>query len=553
MTEVPAAGPGSQEGAGGPPGPDQPTGSPAGSTSAWATPRRRTHPLTPWVSSVRTLAVLIGALLVFGGGNLRGLAGEIGGLLGLLLILAGIATLLLISVAVNYLAWTRTEFFFDASGDFRLDSGILQRNERRLTLSRLQSADINRPLLGRVVGLSQLRIEVAGGGDSRVVLSYLSDADAQALRAEIIARAAGMAPDVGEAPEAVLATVPTNDLVVSLLLRSETIILFGVTILVVLTVTMSEGPSGLLLILVTGGLPLLTVFGQFGRFFGFTVADSPDGLRLRHGLINVQSQTVPPGRVQAIEISEPLLWRRRGWVRVSLNVAGLQSEQDNAQEHVLLPVAPQDVARQIIARVMPGVDPGALEFVPAPPMARRRAWLQFRNLGVAHDDLVLATSRGFLTRRVAVIPHARTQSVEVTRGPWQRRLGLASVQVDSTPGPVTVVALYRSASDARALAEEQLVRAARARAAGPAERWMTGRGTAPPDAPGATPEAEPTDARHMGVLDPTPGLPTSEPGTSRPPSLGPPGAGPVGAVPTDGGPTDDPLAPSGPTGPTGSP
>ena len=229
---------------------------------------------------MRTIAVLIGVLLVFGGGNLRGLAGEIGGLLGLLLILAGIATLLLISVAVNYLAWTRTEFFFDASGDFRLDSGILQRNERRLTLSRLQSADINRPLLGRVVGLSQLRIEVAGGGDSRVVLSYLSDADAQALRAEIIARAAGMAPDVGEAPEAVLATVPTNDLVVSLLLRSETMILFGVTILVVLTVTMSEGPSGLLLILVTGGLPLLTVFGQFGRFFGFTVADSPDGLRI---------------------------------------------------------------------------------------------------------------------------------------------------------------------------------------------------------------------------------------------------------------------------------
>ena len=553
MTEAPAAGPGPQEGAGTSPGPDSPIGPPAGSASAWATPRRRTHPLTPWVSSVRTIAVLIGVLLVFGGGSLRGLAGEIGGLLGLLLIVAGIAALLLISVAVNYLAWTRTEFFFDASGDFRLDSGIMQRNERRLTLSRLQSADINRPLLGRVVGLSQLRIEVAGGGDSRVVLSYLSDADAQALRAEIIARAAGMDPDVGEAPEAVLATVPTNDLIVSLLLRSETMILFGVTILVVLTVTMSEGPSGLLLILVTGGLPLLTVFGQFGRYFGFTVADSPDGLRLRHGLINVQSQTVPPGRVQAIEISEPLLWRRRGWVRVSLNVAGLQSEQDNAQEHVLLPVAPHDVARQIIARVMPGVDPGALDFLPAPPAARRRAWFQFRNLGVAHDELVLATSRGFLTRRVAVIPHARTQSVEVTRGPWQRRLGLASVQVDSTPGPVSVVALYRSASDARAIAEEQLVRAARARAAGPSERWMTGRGTAPSDAAEATPEAEPADAAHMGALDPTPGLPTAEPGTSGPPAPEPPDAGPADAGPPDRGPTDNPLAPSGPPAPTGSP
>ena len=42
----------------------------------------------------------------------------------------------------------------------------------------LQSVDVVRPLLGRIVGLSQLRIEVAGTGDSRVLLSYLSESDA---------------------------------------------------------------------------------------------------------------------------------------------------------------------------------------------------------------------------------------------------------------------------------------------------------------------------------------------------------------------------------------
>jgi len=438
-----------------------------------ASPRRRTHPLTPLVASVRSLGVLVGVIVVFGTGNLRDLAAQVGGLLGAALILGALAILMLVSLGFNYLAWTRTEYFFDDSGDFRLDSGVLQRNERRVTLSRLQSVDTTRPLLGRVVGLSQVRIEVAGGGDSRVLLSYLTDAEAQALRAEIIARAAGMSPDVGEAPEAILATVPTGDLVVSLLLRSETMLLFLLTALIVVSVTLTEGPGGLLLIFVTGGLPLIAVFGQFTRFFGFTVADSPDGLRLRHGLVNVQSQTVPPGRVQAIEISEPLLWRRKGWVRVSLNVAGLQADQNGQLEHVLLPVAPHDVARQIISRVMPGVDPGAMDFLPAPDRARRRAWLQFRNLGVAHNDLVLAARRGFLTRRVAVIPHARTQSVGVTQGPWQRRLGLASVQVDSTPGPVSIVALHRTAGEARRIAEEQLVRAGASRASGPGERWMT--------------------------------------------------------------------------------
>ncbi len=455
---------------------------------------------------MRSLGVIVGAFVVFGNEGLRSVAANLGGLLGLALVLGALALLMLVSLGFNYLAWTRTEYFFDESGDFRLDSGVLQRNERRVTLSRLQSVDTTRPLLGRVVGLSQVRIEVAGGGDSRVLLSYLTDAEAQALRAEIIARAAGMSPDAGEAPEAVLATVPTGDLVVSLLLRSETMLLFVLTAVIVATVTLTEGPGGLLLILVTGGLPLLTVFGQFTRFFGFTVADSPDGLRLRHGLVNVQSQTVPPGRVQAIEISEPLLWRRKGWVRVSLNVAGLQADDSGQHEHVLLPVAPHDVARQIISRVMPGVDPGAMDFDPAPDAARRRAWLQFRNLGVAHDGLVLAASRGFLTRRVAVIPHARTQSVGVTRGPWERRLGLASVRVDSTPGPVSIVILHRSAAEARQIAEEQLVRAAAGRATGPGERWMAGR-----RAPG-----QPVPAIPGSAVPGTPRSPTPRSSTPRP-------------------------------------
>ena len=100
----------------------------------------------------------------------------------------------------HYLAWTRTEFFFDDAGDFRLDSGVLQRNERRVALSRLQSVDVVKPLLGRIVGLAQVRIEVAGAGDSRVLVSYLTETEAHALRAEIIARAAGVARTWGRPP-----------------------------------------------------------------------------------------------------------------------------------------------------------------------------------------------------------------------------------------------------------------------------------------------------------------------------------------------------------------
>jgi putative membrane protein len=464
---------------------------------------------------VRSVGILLGVVIVFGNNAVRDVASQLGWGAGLAVLIVGVVLLGGLTLAGHYLAWTRTEFFFDEAGDFRLDSGILQRQERRVALSRLQSVDIVRPLLGRIVGLSQVRIEVAGTGDSRVLLSYLSESDAQALRAEIIARAAGVNPDAGEAPEQVLAVVPTGDLVVSLLLRSETFALLALSVLIVVAAVATEGASGLGLLLVTGGIPIISVFSQFMRYFGFTVAQSPDGLRLRHGLASVQSQTVPPGRVQAVEVTEPLLWRRRGWVRVNLNVAGLQHGQDEGQaEHVLLPVAPREVAAGIVARVLPGVDLSAHEFRPAPRRARRRAWLQWGNLGVAVDDRVLATRRGFLTRQTALIPHARTQSVGVTQGPWQRRLDLASVRVDTTPGPVVVVGLHRDSREARSIAEEQLARAARARVSGPADRWMAGRPAGERGAAADGPEVG------SGVPPPAP-LPTSPDAVADPSGQGP--------------------------------
>jgi putative membrane protein len=259
----------------------------------------------------------------------------------------------------------------------------------------------------------------------------------------------------------------------------------------------------------------------------------------------------PPGRVQAIEISEPLLWRSRGWVRVSLNVAGLASGQEDGQvSQVLLPVAPKEVASRIIHRVLPGVDLSGLRLQPAPDRARKRAWLQWSNLAVAVDERVLVTSRGFLTRQLAVIPHARTQSVGVTQGPWQRALGLASVRVDTTPGPVVVVGLHRDAIEARAIAEDQLIRAARARAAGPAERWMTSRGPAgQPAPPSATPRpGHPAGAGPGAAGAQMPG--TTPSGAGHPPPQGrvaPPPSGvddsPAGGP---GGPGSEPPSPTTP-------
>ena len=90
---------------------------------------------------------------------------------------------------------------------------MLFRRSRRVRLDRLQAVDVVRPLVARALGLAELRLEVAGGSSSEAPLAYLSEAAAQQLRAELLARAAGLHHDTPEAPEAVLLEVPLGRLV----------------------------------------------------------------------------------------------------------------------------------------------------------------------------------------------------------------------------------------------------------------------------------------------------------------------------------------------------
>lgn len=429
---------------------------------------RRTHPVTPLVTMVRAAPVLIVGVFVFGDGAATDLFGGLG--------TAGVIALILIGVGgYAYVAWTRLEFFYDDDGDLRVNSGLLVRNERRVQLSRLQSVDVTQPLLARLFGLAELRPEVAGASAEGTTLRYLSLDDAQQLRAELLARASGMRGEadtaVATAPEQVLVQVPSPHLLASLVLQPSTVFL----VLLIPAVVVVAGVSGVWELGLTGVFlvfaPVTVVGGQFLKYFGFTVAQSTDGLRLRFGLTSHRSQTVPPGRVQAVRIERPLMWKPWGWVRVVVNVAGATTgDEGEDRPSVVLPVAPLPVARVVLQRVLPGVDPFAVPMTPAPASARWRAPLQFRQLGVGASASVFVARRGWLVPQWDVVPHARTQSVRVTQGPWQRRLGVASVHVDSTPGPVAITALHQDASTVRVMAAEQAWRAGVARRlAGPGQ------------------------------------------------------------------------------------
>jgi putative membrane protein len=424
---------------------------------------RRLHPLTPFLRGWKVFAAAVAIAL-------QQAYGDIG--LGWLLLVIGAS--IPFGVAYGWLSWRSTHYRV-GDDDLRLETGVLRKRSRRVRLDRLQAVDVVRPLVARALGLAELRLEVAGGSSSEAPLAYLSEGAAQRLRAELLARAAGLHHETPEAPEAVLLEVPLGRLVEATL-RSVALIGAVVALSVMGALAVALREWSLLGFAVPFLLAVVPVaVGTVVRHFGFTVAESPDGLRLRHGLLETRAQTVPPGRVQAVRVVEPWLWRSQGWCRVEVDVAGYVGE-GQAAASVLCPVAPRAQALALLTRVLPGVDVDAVPLTGVPAKAFWLDPVSWRSLGVGADDRVLVTRTGRFTRVTDVVLHEKLQSVRLRQGVLQRRLGLASVHLDTTPGPVRASAAHRPAGEARALVDAEVERARVSRSHARPDRWMSAPG-----------------------------------------------------------------------------
>lgn len=442
---------------------------------------RRLHPATPILNGWKYFAL---AIAVVGQDSLRELDFVLFG------VQLGVA--LVLGLVLGLFSWWFTKYRIEGRGEtaeLRIESGFLFRRSRRIRIDRLQAVDIVRPVLARLLGLAELRLEVAGGGKTEAPLAYLSERDAHRLRAELLARAAGLAADTPEAPERQLVSVTPGMLLAATILGAPFLTAaLGFVVVASVSVVLGEIVGVAFLVpWALGGLGV--VWRQFVSEFGFTVSESPDGLRIRKGMLDTWAQTVPPGRVQGVEIEQQLFWRPKQWVKLSVDVAGYAAKDGDQvrTSSTLLPVAPWPVARALLQRVLPDVDVDSVVRTRAPRSARWLRPIGWRYLRHGADDRVFVTDAGWLTRRTAVVPHAKMQSVRIKQGPLQRRLGLANVHVDTPAGPVNAVAVHRSSDEARQIAEEQAERSRRARQLAGPERWMSQPPRTPPQADGPQP------------------------------------------------------------------
>ncbi|MGX1543809.1 PH domain-containing protein [Streptomyces adustus] len=429
---------------------------------------RRLHPVTPFRRAWAPVAVIVG----WAAHDPDQAQAQLTRLTTTTLLVA-LAVFVPAACLYGFLTWWYTHFSVTDT-ELRIRTGLLFRRTAHIRLERIQAVDVTRPLLARVAGVAKLRLDVVGT-DKKDELAFLGEGEARRLRAELLARAAGFAPEtaheVGEAPSRQLLRVPARDLAVSLLLTGATWGALAAALVVPPVLWLAT--HSVWTVLATG-VPLLGAAGarSVGRFAGeydWTLGESPDGLRIDHGLLDRAHETVPPGRVQTVRIVQPLLWRRRDWVRVELDVAGSSGS-------VLVPVAPRELADAVVARVLPGVTvPAATAMTTATARPPRRAGrcvpVWWRGYGLAVTDAVFAARHGLLRRTVALVPHAKVQSVRLTQGPWQRLWRVADVHVDTGAGK-SVTARLRDAREAAELLHGQAERSRTGRRDARPDRWM---------------------------------------------------------------------------------
>jgi putative membrane protein len=404
----------------------QPAASALGLPTEWA----RLHPLSPVVRSARllvALAIVVAPRQLTPGRHPSSLVDGV---------VFGVA------LVAGIVYWLVTRWRIHG-GELQIETGLLRRQSIRVPLTRLQAVDVVRPLAGRVLGLAEIRVVVAGHGTGSARLSYLTEAQATTVRARLLALAHGLAEETPEPPEAPILVVPGARIAAATAVSGASLIVVLVVVTVVILAAVGP-PEAAVSALSTGFVIAFSVIaGAVRRAFAeweFRLSTAPDGLRLSAGLLQTRSETIPFGRVQAVRWVQPLLWRGFGWVRLEVDLARRHgrdraSRESAATTRALFPVGSPAEAARLLAMVLPGASvtmpPQVLASARPPRRAVLRAPFSRHYLRAWRDENYMVCGGGRLRPEFVIVPLRKAQSIRWSQGPVQRRLGLADVYVDT--------------------------------------------------------------------------------------------------------------------------
>ncbi|WJL97087.1 PH domain-containing protein [Microbacterium sp. ET2] len=528
----------------------------------------RLHPFTPLLRGGLTLVIIAGILIAnFRDRLIQGVVPifvpevdpgdfETGDPLdfiferGLILAALGaVIVVVVVLVGVFYLSW-RFHTFRITGDDVEVRSGVLFRTQRRAPLDRVQGVNLTRPMIARLMGMAKLEV-VGAGTDGNVKLEYLSTANAEAVRADILRLASGRrlaearqaaaaagggrvsaaastvaagltemiegAEDPADEPDSVV-NIPVGRLIASHLLDGS--LLFLIVLVAAIVVASILGTPWLLLT----AIPALLGFGAYWvrtitRSLRYSIAPTSSGVRITFGLFTTVTETLPPGRIHALEISQPILWRPAGWWAITVNrLSGRGLEAAGTDQFAtVLPVGNRTDVERVLQLLLPHLPREEWPLVfrhgvlgpedgdPYVTTPRRAAWLRptsWRRNGAFVTPDVLFVRRGFIWRKLALFPLARMQSLAIAQGPVDRALGVANLQVHTVVGRVSGSLGIIDRDDAVSLFERTEAAAIVAAANDRSHRWAgdeapdevavtVGAAAPPPEVPGPVASTDP--------------------------------------------------------------
>lgn len=450
--------------------------------AAW----RHLHPaaIAVWISGIVSgFAIPLVVLLVFGGER------------GPLFYSTAFGS---IAVIGSVIRWARFLYRLDGR-TLVVRGGLLQRWERTLQPTRIQSVDVVQKLTHRLFGVVELRIEVVGGTGTEAALVALTPEEANRLRALLMAEH-GTEDDRTEPalmrmrPADLLLAGATGGRVAVVAAMAGWVvqILPEGTFVQTLDRLAGADRSDLETIVVIAGAllvasVLISLASTILVYWDFTALRRGDRLVITRGLLQRRRSVVPVARIQAIRIEENLIRRTFGLASLRVLTAGYgRGSGDEQQSSMLVPVADRRRCLALAETVLGSAGLRSAEVLPAPPRALVRrlcfativglgalalamalrdgafaaalpvlplalglGFLSWRALGHATVGRHVLARSGALVRRTTVADQANIQHLILSRSPTQRPFGLASVTLAIPKAATSVIDVDREVAEER--------------------------------------------------------------------------------------------------------
>lgn len=359
--------------------------------------------------------------------------------------------------------------------------GVVVRTERSMPLSRIHNVSIDTGILGRLFGVRT--VDVSAADIEEIKLSYVTAAQAGELRTILLASTRQPQEDEPEEQRSAFASLDPGGLVLYSLSGGEALV---AAVALVVTV------SGALLggqpwVLVSTGWLAAILMAQSLNLYGFTATVTAERMHVTHGLLRRQEKSALLSRFQLVEVARPPIRRRLGFETLRTATGDVSTGEAAVTIGVVAPLIPLgswlDRAAPLVGRpgigetdlrpvhrgtvrraFVRGLTPtlvGVLGVVAAASVVGASPWwaavpagvggaaslgyarLRYRRLGWAVDDHHVLVARGVVVPRLWAVPVAKVQDVTVSATWFQRRLGMASVWIDTAGvglggGPVAV-------------------------------------------------------------------------------------------------------------------